>query len=587
MYAYSTTDCISEWAEMLNRIKVFLTNNILLAVLLLPAQQAISATATEQIEAMIKQGQLNEALNLTNQSLAEDRENVSYLFLKGLILTRQNKLDTAKEIFIRLTQEHPELPEPFNNLAVIYAEQGDFNNAREALQMAINTHPSYATAQENLGDIYAKMASKAYNQALELDQDNTSAREKLLLVSDLFSIRNAEQAHSTQVNNDEAEKIASELERLEQELKNAEIQTQVEISRVDEARQELNRLREERSKTIEALQAQQLRAEQEAREAIDQAQAAKAELTGAQQQASQASQASQQAQLEQQQAEAQISKLKTDIAAITSELNQLTANREKAVLLAATEQQQTEEQTRTARTAAVQARTELEELEQRAKEMQASMDRQAAAAEERLNQSRQELREKQAEISQLEQQRTAMTGQAEQDRVQAQARVEDNRAELEKISTELTRLQRERTALESQNRQVTVQLEDTAGAQPASLAQTSRPSEADLVTVVKLWAQQWSAKDVEGYLSAYADDFRPPDGSSRSTWAAQRRDRIRKPRFIRVELAGIKVRFLNDQYAQVNFKQSYQSESFKDNVDKTLLLRLQNGRWVIAEETSG
>src|SRR3990172_8484880 len=373
VYAYSTTDCISEWAEMLNRIKVFLTNNILLAVLLLPAQQAISATATEQIEAMIKQGQLNEALNLTNQSLAEDRENVSYLFLKGLILTRQNKLDTAKEIFIRLTQEHPELPELFNNLAVIYAEQGDFNNAREALQMAINTHPSYATAQENLGDIYAKMASKAYNQALELDQDNASAREKLLLVSDLFSIRNAEQAPSTQVNNDEAEKIASELERLEQALKNAQKQTQVEISRVDEARQELSSLRAERSKTIEVLQAQQLQAEQEARAAIDQAQAAKAELTGAQQQASQASQ---QAQLEHQQAEAQISKLKTDIAAITSELNQLTANREKAVLLAATEQQQTEEQTRTARTAAVQARKELEELEQRAKEIQASLDRQ-------------------------------------------------------------------------------------------------------------------------------------------------------------------------------------------------------------------
>src|SRR3990172_2484942 len=247
---------------MSHKIKFILIQSMLLTALLWPAQQTMSATASEQIETMINEGQLNEALSLTNARLAEDRDNVNYLFLKGLILTRQNKLDAAKEIFIRLTQDHPELPEPFNNLAVIYAEQGDFNNAREALQMAINTHPSYATAQENLGDIYAKMASKAYNQALELDQDNASAREKLLLVSDLFSIRNAEQAHSTQVNNDEAEKIASELERLEQALKNAEKQTQVEISRVDEARQELSSLRAERSKTIEVLQAQQLQAEQ-------------------------------------------------------------------------------------------------------------------------------------------------------------------------------------------------------------------------------------------------------------------------------------------------------------------------------------
>ncbi|MBF8268593.1 MAG: hypothetical protein HW386_302 [Gammaproteobacteria bacterium] len=179
---------------MFNRIKILLINSTLLALLVWPLQQAIAATATEQIEGLIKQGQLDEALTLTNKSLTDDRDNVSYLFLKGLILTRQNNLDDAKKIFIRLTQEHPELPEPFNNLAVIYAEQGDFNNAREALQMAINTHPSYATAQENLGDIYAKMASKAYNQALELDQDNASAREKLLLVGDLFSIKNAEPA---------------------------------------------------------------------------------------------------------------------------------------------------------------------------------------------------------------------------------------------------------------------------------------------------------------------------------------------------------------------------------------------------------
>jgi hypothetical protein len=52
--------------------------------------------------------------------------------------------------------------------------------------MAIRTHPSYATAHENLGDIYAKMASQAYDRALQLDKSNTSTQTKLEMIKDLF-----------------------------------------------------------------------------------------------------------------------------------------------------------------------------------------------------------------------------------------------------------------------------------------------------------------------------------------------------------------------------------------------------------------
>ncbi len=52
--------------------------------------------------------------------------------------------------------------------------------------MAIRTHPSYATAHENLGDIYAKMASIAYDKALALDSKNTAAQTKLALIKELM-----------------------------------------------------------------------------------------------------------------------------------------------------------------------------------------------------------------------------------------------------------------------------------------------------------------------------------------------------------------------------------------------------------------
>ena len=142
--------------------------------------------AAADVQALIGDGKLQPALDQVNADLALNKSDVTLQFLKGLVLTRMNRLDQAAEIFQHITEEHPELPEPFNNLAVVLAARGDFEAAQQALQKAINTHPSYATAHENLGDIYAKMASQAYNHALQLDEGNSSAKAKLALINDLF-----------------------------------------------------------------------------------------------------------------------------------------------------------------------------------------------------------------------------------------------------------------------------------------------------------------------------------------------------------------------------------------------------------------
>src|SRR6185436_14972975 len=60
-----------------------------------------------------------------------------------------------------------------------------YEKARTALEQSIRTHPSYATAYENLGDVYAKLASQAYGKALQLDASNAAAQNKLSLVREL------------------------------------------------------------------------------------------------------------------------------------------------------------------------------------------------------------------------------------------------------------------------------------------------------------------------------------------------------------------------------------------------------------------
>ena len=125
-----------------------------------------------------------------NLAVAADLQEANRLFKQGLALTEQGKTAEAIKVFTSLTEDYPQLPEPYNNLAVLYAGQGQYEKAKVALEMAIRTHPSYATAHENLGDIYAKMASQAYDRALQLDKSNTSSATKLEMIKELFSGNN-------------------------------------------------------------------------------------------------------------------------------------------------------------------------------------------------------------------------------------------------------------------------------------------------------------------------------------------------------------------------------------------------------------
>lgn len=147
----------------------------------------VQADELKDISQLLAQGQHAQALDKINVYLAAKPKDVSGQFLKGVILAEQNKPTDAIKIFSSITEKHPELPEPYNNLAVLYAEQGQYDKARQSLEKAIKTHPSYATAHENLGDIYAKMASDAYDKALQLDRSNARAQTKLSMVKELFT----------------------------------------------------------------------------------------------------------------------------------------------------------------------------------------------------------------------------------------------------------------------------------------------------------------------------------------------------------------------------------------------------------------
>ncbi len=317
----------------------------LLSIIILSSILVTSAIAgNEEIQRLIQQGSFKKALVLAEEQLAENPDEIQTLFLKGLILARMDRLKESEAVFIGLTEKHPELPEPYNNLAVVYAASGDYDKAEEALRMAINTHPSYATAHENLGDIYAKMASQAYNNALKLDSNNQETKEKLSMISDLISAPGP------------------------------------------------------------------------------------------------------------------------------------------AVVVA---------------------------------------------------------------------QKTEVTS--------------------------------DKTKIKSEPALAKFEPEPTTILEPPFDKEAARK---EVRTAVNSWANAWSAKDVDNYVKSYSAKFVPPNKLSRSKWQEQRRIRLSKPRYIKVILDNVRIEILSQDLAMVRFVQTYQSDSYKDQVNKQLLLNKVDGAWLISKEES-
>lgn len=139
------------------------------------------------VQQLLRSGKRAEALARADQYLAGKPKDPQMRFLKGVMLTEAGRTAEAEEVLQKLTEDYPELPEPYNNLAVLYAGRSQFDKARAALETAIRANPGYATAHENLGDVYAKLASQSYGRALQLEPGNAAVQPKLALIRELFA----------------------------------------------------------------------------------------------------------------------------------------------------------------------------------------------------------------------------------------------------------------------------------------------------------------------------------------------------------------------------------------------------------------
>lgn len=162
----------------------FISSQRLLVALACLFAAPLAAQSPTALQELVDRGDYEKAVKQSAAYLEEHPGDAQVRFLRGLALARLDRREAAIETFGELTRDYPEAPEPANNLAVLYAQQGDYDKARRWLEAAMSTHPAYATAHKNLGDVYTALAAAAYSKALE-EQDRTDLGVSLDFVAQM------------------------------------------------------------------------------------------------------------------------------------------------------------------------------------------------------------------------------------------------------------------------------------------------------------------------------------------------------------------------------------------------------------------
>jgi len=155
-----------------------------LSFLIIEPDPVTKNAVPSDIEKLVKARQFPEAIKLIDTRLKSSPKNVQLRFLKARLQIEMRDLEQAKKTLIQITQQFPELPEPYNNLAAIAASQDKWIEARDYLELALKLRPSYAIASANLGELYVRLGAQAYEDAAlsaQLNQRQYSNRAKALM----------------------------------------------------------------------------------------------------------------------------------------------------------------------------------------------------------------------------------------------------------------------------------------------------------------------------------------------------------------------------------------------------------------------
>ena len=512
---------------------------------------SLAQVSFKDIQAFIQKEQYKEALNLTNDHLSRNKPDIKFQFLKGLILTPLSQYVEAENLFLKMAADNQKSPEPLNNLAVIYAIQGKYLEAEETLKKALDTNTNYATAYSNLGDIYAKAASRAYNKALGLEESKVTNEEKLLLLDELI-LPETELIKSLEQENLELKKVVKDSEVSLQEknrmitIKDRQLaklgETQRSIQKLIQEKVELNvKTKDLKSTLDEVMYSLSLKDQQ----------LAKLEST--------------QKSLESLTEENKV--LKSKLSQTEGSLGELNRS------LSLKDQQLAKLES---------TQKSLESLTEENKVLKSKLSQTEGSLGE-LNRS---LLLKDEQLAKLDKSLDkTMSNDLKKENNELKNKVKETELLIQELKKSVT-FRKQGSGTDSQIADTAIKEE-----KPVSLTEKATidaPKQLDRVKAVTdaitQWTNSWSSKDVNGYIESYAPEFKPSKGLSRNAWEKGRKKRLSSPTFIKITLSNMSFNFRGENLVKVSFEQEYQSDTYRDKVNKEITLKMINNKWLITRE---
>ena len=138
-----------------------------------------SAEFSPRVDQLLKAGHLAQALELADLGLEKNPRSAQLRFSRTVALERLGRTEEAAKALRSLIAEYPEIPEPYNNLAVIEAGMGSLEEAVKLLDRALLLNPNFATALKNRGDVYLALALESYEAAAPSLTSNTELQQRL------------------------------------------------------------------------------------------------------------------------------------------------------------------------------------------------------------------------------------------------------------------------------------------------------------------------------------------------------------------------------------------------------------------------
>lgn len=158
-----------------------------LSFLIIEPDPVMKNAIPTHIEKLIKERKYPEAIKAIDAALIKTPRNVQLRFVKARLQIELRDVNAARATWIEITQQFPELPEPYNNLAALAANQGQWIEARDYLELALKLRPDYILAQANLADVYLRLADRYYSSASKLQPNQREYGLRAKAIKDILN----------------------------------------------------------------------------------------------------------------------------------------------------------------------------------------------------------------------------------------------------------------------------------------------------------------------------------------------------------------------------------------------------------------